>query len=358
MAQPRFFQHLNENDPDFQKVTTLEYIDNSDGMNLYYFKDGSKCNKSFIAPVNSLSIEGFEFAEVSNPYNIWKLNKVVPTIDEPQTMVGADGNVYEVPTYEDYTNSHVERKTRVDVISRPAKIDNYQIPNDNDYSIKAYMEAKKLKDGNTPKEVKNEKSFDFNDTNKVALPETKKESVQNIVSSVKADTLYINLKEIMKNINNVEFIFENGNHYAMTVEEFVDNALTPKEEKVVEKVVEKEVVVKSSDSDIDLGLDSVQKGLLDNMIDMSNKIEYPIDIELTLNLPPANVYKLIKSVYPSGMDKGFVNILANRMQVKELKTAVADGLLAFYNEDIEIEQEIKDEQKPAKKSSSKKIVEK
>ena len=46
------------------------------------------------------------------------------------------------------------------------------------------------------------------------------------------------------------------------------------------------------------------------------------------------------------MSKGFINILANRMQVKELKTSVADGLLAFYDEDIaeDFNIEVKEEQ--------------
>ena len=67
---------------------------------------------------------------------------------------------------------------------------------------------------------------------------------------------------------------------------------------------------------------------------MSNKTEYSIDIEFTLNLPSSSIYKLIKTAYPEEMSKGFINILANRMQVKELKTSVAEGLLAFYDEDI------------------------
>lgn len=328
MAKTRFFQHLNENSEDFQKVTTLEYIDNSDGFSMYYFKDGSKCNKEFIAPVNSNSIEGFEFAEVTGPYNVWKLNKVVPTEEKRQTAVNADGVLVEAPTWEELTNSKATRKTRVDVIGRPAKDLNYIIPNDEDYSVLAYMNNMKNTKTSEPE------TFDFNDTKSEVKPqEVKKEAPTNKLAevSIVGDTLYIHLEPFMKNIKNVEFIFENKNHYEMAAEEFVDNALTPKEEKVVEKIVEKEVQVKTSDTDINLGVDNVQKGLLDNMIDMSKKTEYPIDLELTLNLPPTSVYKLIKSAYPDGMSKGFVNILANRMQVKELKSAVADGLFAFYD---------------------------
>ena len=91
------------------------------------------------------------------------------------------------------------------------------------------------------------------------------------------------------------------------------------------------------------------------MINMSNKTEYSIGIEFTLNLPSSSIYKLIKTAYPEEMSKGFINILANRMQVKELKTSVADGLLAFYDEDIAEEpvEEIDEEQQ---KSTSKKAT--
>ena len=334
MARTRFFQHLNENESDFQKVTTLEYIDNSDGFSMYYFKDGSKCNKTYIAPVNANSIEGFEFAEVTSPGNVWKLKKVIPVQEKRQTAVNADGVLVEAPTWEEFTNSKAERKTRVDVLGKPLKVDNYEIPNDSDYSVQAYMDALKTKPKTAPVPAQ---SFDFNnDTQKSAKKvETQKPELVNKLAevSVVGDTMYIYMDPFIKNVKNVEFIFENTNRCEMTADEFIDNALTPKEEKVVEKVVEKEDVVKTSDTDIDLGIDNVQKGLLDNMIDMSNKMECAIDMELTLKLPPSSVYKLIKSVYPEGMDKGFVNILANRMQVKELKESVAEGLLAFYDDE-------------------------
>ena len=97
MAQIRFFQHLNEQDDNFQKVTTLDYIDNSEGFTMYYFKDGSRCNKQYIAPVNANSIEGYEFAEVSSQYNIWKLNYVVPKVEKPKTATNLNGTtLYEV----------------------------------------------------------------------------------------------------------------------------------------------------------------------------------------------------------------------------------------------------------------------
>ena len=336
MAKTRYFQHLNENDNDFQKVTTLEYIDNSQGFLMYYFKDGSKCNKNYIAPVNADSVSGYEFAEVTSPYNVWKLLKIAPKKEEPEMIQNANGEWVEKPSIEDYTNSKSSRKPRVDVIGKPIKDSNYQMPDDSEY----YFDLATYKAQKTTKKSE-ESNFDFNNNKNIEpaqfieiKDEPKKFTQETTYCKKDNKTLHLDATLLMNgSIEKVLIHFNDNQVYEMPITEFIENAITPKEEKIVEKVVEKEVLVKTSDTDIDLGVDSTQKGLLDNMIDMSNKMECAIDMELTLKLPPVSMYKLIKSVYPEGMDKGFVNIIANRMQVKELKTSVADGLMTFYNDE-------------------------
>jgi len=339
MARIRFFQHLNEQDDNFQKVTTLDYIDNSEGFTMYYFKDGSRCNKQFIAPVNANSIEGYEFAEVSSQYNIWKLKYVVPKTEKVRTATNANGELVEAPTWEELTHSTANRKPRIDVMAKPQQVENYKVPDDSEYffDYDAYV-AQKQKSV----DVKESKSFDFNDSNiTISTPKPTSEFIVlkdvDVISQAggldKNGVLHINAEDFLQHIKSVQ-IDINGNICELSTEDFIENAITPKEEKVVEKVVEKEVLVKTSDTDIELGVNNDQKSLIDNMINMSNKSEYSIGIEFTLNLPPSSIYKLIKTAYPEEMSKGFINILANRMQVKELKTSVADGLLAFYDEDI------------------------
>lgn len=336
MAQIRYFQHLNENDVNFQKVTTLDIIDNSEGFVMYYFKDGSKCNKQFIAPVNAETVKGYEFAEISDPNNKWGLKKVEPTLsnEKPNSAVGNDGIIYEAPDISEF--GLPKPKTRVDIIRKPIVIDNYVVPDDSEYYYKKENKQQIL----TPK--KEEKTFDFNDgKTMIVVPKPTHEFAiipeADIVSYAyrldKNGVLHIKAEDFLRNIKSVQ-IDINDNICELSTEEFIENAITPKEEKVVEKIVEKEVLVKTSDSDINLGVNNDQKSLIDNMINMSNKTEYSIDIEFALNLPPSSIYKLIKTAYPEEMSKGFINILANRMQVKELKTSVAEGLLAFYDEDI------------------------
>lgn len=358
MAQIRFFQHLNEQDDNFQKVTTLDYIDNSEGFTMYYFKDGSRCNKQYIAPVNANSIEGYEFAEVSSQYNIWKLNYVVPKVEKVRTTTNANGELVEAPTWEELTQSTAVRKPRIDVMCKPQKVENYKTPDDSEYffDYDAYV-AQKQK----ATDVKESKAFDFNDSNttiSAPTPTSKFEVVKDadVISYAysldKNGVLHIKAEDFLQKIKSVQ-IDINGSICELSTEDFIENAITPKEEKVVEKVVEKEVLVKTSDTDIELGVNNDQKSLIDNMINMSNKTEYSIDIEFALNLPPSSIYKLIKTAYPEEMSKGFINILANRMQVKELKTSVADGLLAFYDEDIAENFDIEDKEEQPKNNIQK-----
>lgn len=356
MAQIRYFQHLNENDTNFQKVTTLDFIDNSEGFTMYYFKDGSKCNKQFIAPVNSETISGYEFAEISDMNNKWGLKKVEPILskEKPKTAVGNDGIIYEAPDISDF--GLPKPKTRIDIIKKPFIINDYIEPDDAEYYYQNIINNKEKEQVTT----KVSKSFDFNDsTTIISAQKPESEFIilkdADVVSQAyrldKDGILHIKAKDFLRNIKSVQ-IDINGNICELSTDDFIENAITPKEEKVVEKVVEKEVLVKTSDTDIDLGVNNDQKTLIDNMINMSNKTEYSIDIEFALNLPPSSIYKLIKTAYPEEMAKGFINILANRMQVKELKSSVADGLLAFYDEDIAEEIAEAEEEQP--KTASKK----
>lgn len=364
MAETRYFQHLNENESDFQQVTTLDYIDNSDGFLMYYFKDGSKCNKSYIAPVNANSIDGYEFAEISDVHNKWHLMvSGITSGEKPKPAKGKDGNWYEAPDLSEKPSHNVKR---VSVVSRPVYVSDYKIPNDSDY----YFDTIQQPTFNFNENKNNVITPDFAEIEEPVIKERKVEQKpapkQEIIEQPSefsplfknnGDIVEIDVKALLDSNKTIRLYFPDGNSYESSAMEFIDNAITPKEEKVVEKVVEKEVLVKTSDTDIDLGIDSTQKGLLDNMIDMSNKMECSIDMELTLRLPPASVYKLIKSVYPEGMDRGFVNIIANRMQVKELKTSVADGLMAFYDEEYNSEtpkQSEEDLNKDSKKPGRKK----
>lgn len=365
MAKTRYFQHLNSNDRfTFQKVTELDFIDDTGEMTMYYFKDGSKCNKDFIAPVNAENILNKEFAEVSSPSNAWVLKKVDPVAinDKPKAMKGKDGVMYEAPDFGDYIGSGNHAKTRIDVVYKPVTVSNYVAPNDSDY----YIGAESFESN----EVEQPRQFNFNSTieDETPAPQLKQENGIKTVSTSNSNKslpyvsesngiLQIDVRQILNSVSTVYLCFDDGSTCELPINEFIENAITPKEEKIVEKVVEKEVVVKTSDTDIDLGVNDVDKEMLNTMIDRSKKSEFEIDMDLTLSLPPTELYKMIKSAYPNDLHKGFVNIIANRMQVKELKSAVAEGLLAFYDDELEEDMAAPEEEvtpAPAKKTTRKK----
>jgi hypothetical protein len=99
------------------------------------------------------------------------------------------------------------------------------------------------------------------------------------------------------------------------------------------------------------------------MINMSQKEECTIDIELILSLPPIDVYRLIKTAYPKGLSDAFVKTIANRMPIKELRLALAQGLLCYYDTPEELT-EIIEEDEPVKETpiihhtAEKKVVKK
>ena len=94
--------------------------------------------------------------------------------------------------------------------------------------------------------------------------------------------------------------------------------------------------VEVADSDIPIDIiNTPEWGLINNMINMSQKEECAIDMELVLSLPPVEVYKLIKTAYPKGLSEVFVKTIANRMPIKELRIALAHGLMCYYDGDAE-----------------------
>ena len=116
------------------------------------------------------------------------------------------------------------------------------------------------------------------------------------------------------------------------------------------------------DIEIDI-INTPEWELINNMINMSQKEECSIDIELILSLPPVDVYRLIKTAYPKGLSDAFVKTIANRMPIKELRLALAQGLLSYYDTPEELT-EFVEEVEPIKEkpvsvhTAEKKVVKK
>ena len=68
---------------------------------------------------------------------------------------------------------------------------------------------------------------------------------------------------------------------------------------------------------------------------MSKKEEATVSLDITLQLPPKDIYDVIQKAYPTEMSESFVNLLANNISINDLRFAVAAGLSSFYNNTLE-----------------------
>lgn len=124
---PRFFQHIERPKDDVKKgmksnfgqVTRLRYIDDiSDPeMIMYYFEDGSYCNRDFIAPWDEQNplTSGKAMIEIVNPTSIWKFNKRIVNFDtEDKVATGPDGKIYHAAMPENITTDELGRPIKTD----------------------------------------------------------------------------------------------------------------------------------------------------------------------------------------------------------------------------------------------------
>lgn len=314
MANTRYFQHLNPQDELFQKITTLSEIDDIDpNFVLYYFNDGTKCNVDYIAPLNAKDVYGkYEFAEVSGPNNGW-IFEIQEVKREKRYATNANGERVEVVDIMDRCDNPHQDGKRVNVKRAPEFVDPRILSSVEDKSAKT-KEEKKL--------------FNFNSAVK-SEPEETQAKVETI-----EETSTNSCKPKVGLYDEVTYTDRDGNTVTKCIKDLIE--LANKEPQVVEKIIEKKVLADDIEV-IDIALDDTQKALIENMIDMSQKETCDIDMEITLSLPPVTVYQLIKNVYPKGMSEAFVNIIANRMNIKELKSKVAQGLLAYYDADANVD---------------------
>ena len=334
----RYFQHLNVNDANFGMVTELDFIDNSDPtFILYHFKDGTKCNELFIGKLNDMNVYGSkEFAEISSPSNKWEFELSLNEQEKKMKNIqNANGEVFEIPDYNSYTNSKGSATSKYRITKTPATVDITSVQFDNNAVSTFINPTTQIND--TP-------------TQNIEAPVESTKIINNVTPLVDTGEQFTNEFMTINNvtnccINNTGLSFtKDGKIYNFSCEQLYNKLFAEQPVIIKESAAEKPAADRN-----ELNIDDKQKALIDNMIDMSTKEEFDIEMVLSLSLPPVSVYALLKSVYSDKMSTDFVNIIADRMDVKELKTAVASGLLAFYDDDIAQQSDTND------KVSSKKV---
>ena len=410
----KFYQHINSDDTLFQKTTKLLYVDDSDpDLLLYVFDDGSKCSAEFVAKIDDINANNgmYHMVEVESPVNIWRFKPIElkPTNVNAKT---ADGQDVEVPDpyfvglsgNNSLLNGGGVIKEGIRWESRSPRPAVRPIDDINEYFgsyIKYAVEnnVQINKDINTELVMKAmsgklEESANKNTapainpapveepvveptTLKTSMPigetpvvtstpvNTPKKKPINVFQETKKQ-LIINADELI-NSNDYDIVklTFNGEEKEIDIKKFFTQAV--EEQKVVEVKTEASkaqgpVVLAEDDIEIDI-INTPEWELINNMINMSQKEECTIDIELILSLPPIDVYRLIKTAYPKGLSDAFVKTIANRMPIKELRLALAQGLLCYYDTPEELT-EIVEEDEPVKETpiihhtAEKKVVKK
>ena len=409
----KFYQHINSDDPLFQKTTKLLYVDDSDpDLLLYVFDDGSKCSAEFVAKIDDMNANNgmYHMVEVESPVNIWRFKSIElkPTNLNAKT---ADGQDVEVP--DPYfvglsgNNSQlnggglVKEGIRWESRSpRPAvrPIDDineyfgsyikYAVENNvkinKDINTELVMKAMSGKLDEAIKNNASQPAINAAPTEEPKIEQTILKTSMPIGESapeIKANTpkkdpvsvfqetkkqLIINADELINsNDYDIVKVTFNGEEKEIDIKKFFTQAV--EEQKVVEVQAEAPtsqgpVTLAKDDIEIDI-INTPEWELINNMINMSQKEECSIDIELILSLPPIDVYRLIKTAYPKGLSDAFVKTIANRMPIKELRLALAQGLLSYYDTPEELA-EFVEEVEPVKEkpvsahTTEKKVVKK
>ncbi len=315
---PRFFQHINPDSPEFEKVTTLNYIDDSDpDITLYVFHDGTKCNKELIAPINDPNAFRMKkiMAELSDDINKWHFHKI-EIKRNVQSAVSADGTTYEVP--DAYMGEDMKDHVKWEA-NPPLKVNITNVESDETY-------------------------IKHNDKENISSTPN-----NDIVSPIVRDQITIDNKtanELNVKIPTQIIEFDDNTQYSINVDgrllQLPGNII--KERLITGK--QPTLSIPSNNENLISTCTSEEKGLVNNMIKMSKKDEGEIEIAVTLNLPAKDVFTLLTTVYPTKMADEFIVNIANSISVHDLRVSVASGLEEYYgaeniedSEIVEIENE-------------------
>lgn len=300
---PRFFQHINPDSTEFEKVTTLNYIDDSDpDITLYVFHDGTKCNKELIASINDPNAFRMKkiMAELSDDINKWHFHKI-EIKRNVQSAVSADGTTYEVP--DAYMGEDMKDHVKWEA-NPPLKVNITNVESDENY-IKH-----------------NDKENISSIPNNCVIPPTVSEQIT--VDNNTANN--VNIK-----MTNPLIEFDNNTNYSINV---YGKILQLSGNIIKERLVsgkQPTISIPSNNENLISTCTSEEKGLVDNMIKMSKKDEGEIEIAVTLNLPAKDVFTLLTTVYPDKMADEFIVNIANSISIHDLRVAVANGLEEYYD---------------------------
>lgn len=365
----KFYQHMQPGET-LGKITKLKYIDDisDDELTLYVFEDNTKCDESYIAEVNNMNAFNgrYMMTELSGPTNKWSFKTVEFNLNETKTVTGDNGEVYEVPqpgisingehmslslTDDGKSSSrpisnagkrtdatppvtvkttNIEPKENYLLSLHPELLDpslkqNTNISESTDNLILGKAVKKPEIKVDSPEvvadviaKVPNPQIAQYNSKQ---VNTTKSPISTAVIETVRHASITINLDDILSNSEYDSInIVSNGETVTLSTEQFAKRLCN----EVIEQVSEDKKISPYEDPDYKEDI------LITNMIDKSKKKVYNIGVDIELELPPKEVYKTIKDVYPEGMSEHFVTSISRRMNNNTLKEALAKGLTDYY----------------------------
>ena len=355
----KFYQHMQPGES-LGKITRLRYIDdvNDDELILYVFEDGSKCNEEYIAEINNTdAFNKFMMVELTDPLNKWTFKTNEFKLSQSKFITADDGQRYEIPepgisVTRDNAGNYItgdhavitmneEGQSKSSVLpmdgkrieATPPRIiknktveprDNYllslhpelinePIKDDNKVSTELLSHTVKSKPETTPKR----------NVNKSTVMSAKSPITTDVIETVKHASIVINLDDLSnsKEYDSVKLML-NGELEEYPIDKFIEmlSHMVEPVTTVEEMPVQKPAYQSTHKEDI----------FITNMIDKSKKKNCTIGVDFGLELPPKEVYNTIKTVYSDELANEFVTSLAHRMNPDELKNAVAQGLIQYY----------------------------
>lgn len=356
---PRFFQHVEPGELQ-GKVTRLKYIDDvsDDELILYYFEDGTKCNKDYIGSTNETeeSIKKFVMVELSGPTYQWQFMKKEVHADTSKMMRDdATGQVYEgvgpdvkLGGGPGTQNRSIEKIAKDGIrieITAPRKNERYVPEADDNYCLSIKPELEHDTQSSVGTVVNNTVQSNVKHTVvqepvKTVIEVDESSAEKNVIKTpVQTQTL-----QVTPSVQQSSYIVRKNAVSDLTID--LDNI---KNDESIGKIcfVADRVEVSYSvnelicllNSNILNKLDnggpemdtSKENVLITNMIDKSKKKNCIITMNLTLSLPPKEVYDTIKSVYEEGLADEFVKCVTVRIPHNDLIESLSNGLTAYYN---------------------------
>lgn len=344
----------------FGEVTRLKYIDDiSDpDMIMYYFEDGTYCNRDFIAtwdeqnPLNS----GKAMIEIVNPTSIWKFKKRIVEFDtEDKVATGTDGTVYHAPQPENITTDELGRPIKTDhgkpgqvfwdVERAPYRPEKFETTDD-PFMLSMHPE---LETGGIADEsaglsaiVKNKKPAAKTSVQKTVTkkPDAAKKDPDEenftldddfdfdaAVSGTTVSQATTSVVTLSSNVKSV--IIPCGDGYDENIE--VKDILAAQKE--INALKEEVARLKSS---LAAGVNprarymEGEDVLIKNMIEKSKTKSCKISLKISMELPPKELYDTIKLAYPDGMTEQFVSSLTARISMDRLLESLNGGLARYY----------------------------